>query len=102
MAYHPLKFAIFCVRVLNSGNNIGCHLLVSHPREPMTWIYFLKERSSVLGFLKSFKELVETQSSLSLKSLRIDNKREHSSAKFDDFCADFRMQHQYTVSYFPQ
>lgn len=56
----------------------------------------------MLGVFNSFKELVETQSCLSLKSLRIDNKRECSSAKFDDFCADFRMQHQYTVSYFPQ
>ena len=44
-----------------------------------TWIYFLKNKSEVLGKLKEFKSLIENHSERRIKTLKIDNGGEYTS-----------------------
>ena len=55
-----------------SNNQNRYFLLFIDDFTRMTWVYFLKEKSEVLGIFKKFKLAVETQSGFKMKALRSD------------------------------
>lgn len=52
----------------------------------MVWVFFLKEKSEVLYTFKSFKILVENESDLRIKCLRLDRGGEFTSNDFNGLC----------------
>ena len=53
-----------------------------------TWVYFLKKKSEVFERFCNFKALVENQSGLHIKLVRIDRGGEYISKKFLRFCRE--------------
>ena len=64
-----------------------------------TWIYFLKEKSEVFGYFKSFKALVENQSGYKLKTLPSDCGGEYMSHELEAFLTVNGIRHQLSVRY---
>ena len=68
----------------------------------MTFIYFLKAKSEVLGYFKEFKSMVENHQEKKIKILRTDNGCEYCSNNFEDFLKGEGIIHQKTNSYTPE
>ena len=68
----------------------------------MCWIFFFKFKSEVAEIFWKFKVKVENESGLKIQILSSDNGTEYTSAKFNQFCEDFDIQHQLTSPYIPQ
>lgn len=67
----------------------------------MCWAYFLKAKSEVYEVFQQFKNYVENQTNLKIKTLRSDNGTKYSSSQFHMYCRDEEIQHQFTVTYTP-
>ncbi|KAI5322324.1 hypothetical protein L3X38_031396 [Prunus dulcis] len=68
----------------------------------MCWVYFLRNKSSVISVFKKFKVFVELQSGFNLKKLRSDRGGEYTSHEFLEYCSDLGMERQLTIAYSPQ
>jgi len=66
------------------------------------WIFFLKEKSEVYEFFKSFKALVERESGFPLKTLRTDRGGEYVGGEFKAFLKENGIRHQLTARYTQQ
>ena len=53
------------------------------------WVYFLKNKSDVFHTFKKWKNKVENQTGLTVKSLMSDNGGEYSSDEFKSYCAEY-------------
>eukprot|EP00253_Pinus_taeda_P035295 PITA_35295 len=67
-----------------------------------TWVYFLKNKSEVFEKFQNFKALVENQSGLRIKVLRIDRGGEYISKEFLRFCRENGIHKKFTARYTPQ
>ena len=65
------------------------------------WVYFLKLKFDVFEEFEKFKALVEKELGCQITSLRSDNGGEFCSKEFNNFCAKYGIQRQYTTSYTP-
>ena len=68
----------------------------------MCWIFFLKQKSEVVGVFMKFKVRVENESGCTIHILRSDNGKEYTSETFNHFCEEARIEHQLTTPYTPQ
>ncbi|KAI5312051.1 hypothetical protein L3X38_041224 [Prunus dulcis] len=68
----------------------------------MCWVYFLRNKSSVISVFKKFKAFVELHSGFNLKKLRSDRGGEYTSHEFLEYCSDLGMERQLTIAYSPQ
>ncbi|KAI5328021.1 hypothetical protein L3X38_027417 [Prunus dulcis] len=68
----------------------------------MCWVYFLRNKSSVISVFKKFKVFVELQIGFNLKKLRSDRGGEYTSHEFLEYCSDLGMERQLTIAYSPQ
>ena len=76
------------------------------------WVYFLVEKSEALNSFKCFKRLVEKETVMYIKCLRIDrgdefnsdefNSEEFNSEEFNEFCRQCGIKRQLTIAYTPQ
>ncbi|KAG8472464.1 hypothetical protein CXB51_034185 [Gossypium anomalum] len=66
------------------------------------WIYFLKHKSEVAQVFVKFKAATKTETGLKLKTIRIDNGTEYTSAQFQALCNKTSVKHQLTNVYTPQ
>ena len=66
------------------------------------WCYFLREKSEVLEFLKTWKTLVENELDRKIKTIRSDNGGEYTSNAFENFLIDNGIKHEKTIPYTPQ
>ncbi|KAG8501509.1 hypothetical protein CXB51_003806 [Gossypium anomalum] len=66
------------------------------------WIFFLKHKSEVVQVFMKFKAAVETEIGCKIKTIRLDNGTEYTSAQFQAFCKDTGIKHQLTNVYTPQ
>lgn len=66
------------------------------------WAYLLAEKTEALSCFKTFKILVEKQSSKVIKCLRTDRGGEFNSHDFNNFCKEHGIQRQLTTAYTPQ
>ncbi|GAU51028.1 hypothetical protein TSUD_291040 [Trifolium subterraneum] len=67
-----------------------------------TWVYFLKNKSSVFDCFKKFKCMVEKESSEVICCLRTDRGGEFNSDEFREFCEEHGIKRQLTAAYTPQ
>ncbi|KAI5348478.1 hypothetical protein L3X38_001365 [Prunus dulcis] len=92
-----------CVPMQNEsigGNKYFITFIDDYSR--MCWVYFLRNKSSVMSVFKKFKVFVELQSGFNLKKLRSDRGGEYTSHEFLEYCNDLGMERQLTIAYSPQ
>lgn len=68
----------------------------------MCFAYYLKTKGEVLKSFQDFKCLVENQTGMKMKILRIDNGKEFCSHNFESFLKKNGILHQTSVSYTPE
>lgn len=66
------------------------------------WVYFLKAKSEVFEYFKTFRTFVEKQSGKSIKALRSDCGGEYTANHFQEYLKQNGIHHQYTTRYTPQ
>ena len=54
----------------------------------MTWVCFLKKKSEAFEYFTIFKEMVENEAKLKIKTLRLDNDGEFTSNKLWNYCEE--------------
>ena len=69
-----------------------------------TWIYFLKSKKyeEVLQRFQEFKALVKNQTGRKIQVLKLDNRGEYTSKKFDGYCRQEGIRRQLIVPYTPK
>ncbi|CAL2229802.1 unnamed protein product [Prunus armeniaca] len=77
-------------------------LLFTDDYTRMSWVYFIRNKSSALECFMKFKAMTELQSGFKIKSLRSDRGGEFLSGEFNRFCEESGIQRQLTVAYSPQ
>ncbi|CAL2238905.1 unnamed protein product [Prunus armeniaca] len=83
-----------------SGNRY--FLLFTDDYTRMSWVYFIRNKSSALECFMKSKAMTELQSGFKIKSLRSDRGGEFLSGEFNRFCEESGIQRQLTVAYSPQ
>ncbi|CAL9022194.1 unnamed protein product [Prunus brigantina] len=83
-----------------SGNRY--FLLFTDDYTRMSWVYFIRNKSSALECFMKFKAMTELQSGFKIKSLRSDRGGEFLSGEFNRFCEESGIQRQLTMAYSPQ
>lgn len=68
----------------------------------MAWVSFLKHKSKAIEMFKSFKALVENETNLKIKCLRLDNGDEFTSNEFYEFCETHGIKRQFSAARTPQ
>jgi hypothetical protein len=67
-----------------------------------SWIFFMKTKGQVFSRFQEFKALVENQTGMKIKVLRLDNGGEYTSKEFMEFCAGEGIRRELIVPYNPQ
>ncbi|CAL2258380.1 unnamed protein product [Prunus armeniaca] len=83
-----------------SGNRY--FLLFTDDFTRMSWVYFIRNKSSALECFRKFKAMTELQSGYKIKGLRSDRGGEFLSGEFNKFCEEYGIQRQLTMAYSPQ
>ncbi|KAM1461179.1 hypothetical protein ACFX11_045561 [Malus domestica] len=83
-----------------SGNKY--FLLFTDDCTRMSWVYFLRNKSSAFDCFKKFKAMTELQCGYKVKCLRSDRGGEFLSTEFDSYCNELGIQRQLTMAYSPQ
>ena len=68
-------------------------LIVDYTR--MTWVYFLKKKSKAFECFKIFKEMVENETDLKIKTQRVDNGGEFTSNELWNYCEEHGIKRQF-------
>ncbi|KAI3499188.1 hypothetical protein L1887_34981 [Cichorium endivia] len=67
-----------------------------------TWVYLLKSKDEVFGFIFSLSKILQTQFSVKIKTIRTDNGTEFVNNRMKTFCTNEGIIHQTTCAYTPQ
>ena len=68
----------------------------------MTWVTFLKEKSTAFEKFKIFKAMVENEAKKKINFLRLDNGGEFTSNEFNEFCEIHGIKRQFSAPKNPQ
>ena len=68
----------------------------------MVWVTFLKHKSEAFYRFKFFRKMVERETDLKLKILRLDSRGEFTSQEFIDYCEKHCIKRQYSTARTPQ
>ncbi|KAI5336669.1 hypothetical protein L3X38_015937 [Prunus dulcis] len=104
-ASHPLELVhtdIYGPMKTDSISGNKYFLLFTDDCTRMSWVYFIRNKSSALECFRKFKAMTELQSGYKIKGLRSDRRGEFLSSEFNNFCAEVGIQRQLTVAYSPQ
>jgi hypothetical protein len=63
----------------------------------MTWVTFLQNKYEAFENFKSFKSLVENETDLKIKYVRLNNEGDFTSNKFEEFCETHGIKGQYST-----
>ncbi|KAD3068312.1 hypothetical protein E3N88_36192 [Mikania micrantha] len=68
----------------------------------MNWVYFLRHKSEAFSKFKTFKALVEKESSCPIKVLRTNRGGEFCSQEFNQFCEGLGIRRELTIPHTPE
>jgi hypothetical protein len=67
----------------------------------MAWVTFLKEKYESFGKFKSFKALIENETDLKFKFLKLDRGGDFTSYGFDELCENHGIKINFLVARVP-
>jgi len=70
-------------------------MLMTSDYTRMIVVIFLKNKSEAFECFKIYKEMVENETTLKIKCLRLDNKGESTSKEFQDFHGEHGIKRQF-------
>lgn len=68
----------------------------------MIWVTFLKEKSEAFDKFKIFRAMVETETGLKMKCLRLDRGGEFTSGEFNTYCEEDEIKRRMSAPRTPQ
>jgi len=68
----------------------------------MTFGYLLKHKDQTLESFKNFKALVENQTNLKIKMLRLDNEGEYNNNEFNVYYTKYEIKRKFMIPYTPK
>ena len=77
-------------------------LLIIDDYSRLTWVVILQCKSDAFEAFKRFKNLVETEKGLKVKTLKSDRGGEFTSKEFSKHCLEYGIKRQLTTPYSPQ
>ena len=86
------------LKVCKENTILCCSLMITR----MTWVTFLKEKSQAFEKFKIFKAMVENETHVKIKCLRLDNGGEFTSNEFNEFCEIHGIKIQFSAAKTPQ
>ncbi|GAA0162208.1 transmembrane signal receptor [Lithospermum erythrorhizon] len=84
----------------SSGKKYFLSIIDDHNRKG--WIYLLTCKSEAFDHFKKFRNMVEKETSMSIKCFRSDRGGEFNSTEFNTYCEDNGIKRQLTNAYTPQ
>ena len=67
-----------------------------------SWVFFLESKEEVFSFVRDLVlRLKNERPKNAMRAIRSDNGTEFKNARFDTFCADHGLEHQYSSPYVP-
>ena len=67
----------------------------------MTWVCFLNKKSEIFECFKIFKEMVESETDLKIKKLRLDDGGEFTSNEFWNYCVEHGKKRKFSAARTP-
>ena len=82
----------------------GCnyYMLIVDDYSRYMWVYFLRDKAEALGKFKQWQKMVENESGLKVKKLRMDRGGEFLSKEFDTYLHENGIKRQLTTAHTPQ
>jgi transposase InsO family protein len=77
-------------------------MLIIDDYSRLTWVSFLKEKVEAFAKFKIFKALIENQTDIGLKVVRLDKGGEFMLSDFKEFCDKHGIKREYTIPGTPQ
>jgi transposase InsO family protein len=66
------------------------------------WVFFLEDKSETFGFVRDLiVRLKNGRHGNAIRAIRSDNGSEVKNSRFDAFCRDIGLEHQYSTPYVP-
>jgi transposase InsO family protein len=66
------------------------------------WVFFLEDKSETFGFIRDLiVRLKNERHGNAIRAIRSDNGSEFKNSRFDAFCHDLGLEHQYSTPYVP-
>jgi transposase InsO family protein len=87
---------------LVASNSFRFYLVFVDEFTKFTWVYLLKHMSDTFQVFTQFRDMIETQFSLPIKTLRTDCGGEILSTPFNQFCLSKGILHQLSCPHTPQ
>ena len=76
--------------------------LVGPARVRYAWVFFLEDKSETFGFVRDLiLRLRNERHGDAIRAIRSDNGTEFRNDRFDAFCSDQGLEHQYSTPYVP-
>jgi transposase InsO family protein len=66
------------------------------------WVFFLEDKGETFGFVRDLVlRLRNERHGAAIRAIRIDNGSEFRNSRFETFCHDFGLEHQFSSQYMP-
>jgi transposase InsO family protein len=66
------------------------------------WVFFLEDKSETFGFVRDLiVRLKNERHGNAIRAIHSDNGSEFKNSRFDAFCRDLGLEHQYSTPYVP-
>ena len=66
-----------------------------------SWVFFMEFKDEAFGFVRDLVLKLRNESQRPMRAIRSDNGREFRNSRFDSFCSDHGLQHQFSSPYTP-
>ena len=67
-----------------------------------SWVFFMKTKDEAFEFVRDLILRLKNELPQAMRAIRSDNGTEFKNARFDAFCSDQGLEHQYSSPYTPQ
>ncbi|WVZ71086.1 hypothetical protein U9M48_019710 [Paspalum notatum var. saurae] len=66
-----------------------------------SWVFFMEFKDEAFGFVRDLILRLRNQSHKAMRAIRSDNGREFRNSRFENFCRDLGLEHQFSSPYTP-
>jgi transposase InsO family protein len=67
-----------------------------------SWVFFMRTKDEAFEFVRDLILRLKNELPQAMRAIRTDNGTEFKNARFDAFCSDQGLEHQYSSPYTPQ